>query len=576
MSSVTNYTPPATFGRFKLQHQIGAGVLGPVFRTEDPDNWGVVAVKAFVLDITPERAHDLAAEFQHIVDFNLRQPHIAHALAAGVEGSVAYLAQQYVDAESLDVAVRQYGPAPFPDAVRLISHIAEALDDAARAGIHHGSLHPRDVLVTPGETHVTGIGVAWALERIAWRTPVRRPYAAPEREMIGAWGAPSDVYALAAIAYEVLTGRRPMSGTDDPLPGLNDLRAADQLALREALERGLDRDPDRRPATARDLVTSIAVGLLGAGASASDAALDGTAAKGQRRVRTKEPRLPGLEDPLTARPVEPAPEGPAVRPAPADAIEMEKKTTGAPVREDHPEPPLVHLENAPQESAAGVTPVDFSSLSLSDSSPGAEQAVEPDFSSLERDLNRPPAAEHSTTRSKAIDDLRFPSSLVDVPPVPRALDPATQAEPPLHHPDQPERRAGWGPFAMAAVLLVGIAIGLVAGYELGIRRTASSASALPAAAQTAAPVPAPAAAAGAAPAGISTPGALRYPCSHRGRPRLPQPRPRALRRLLRIGPPRHPRAGKLRPAGRHLLRRLARFRRTRWTNLPWSLVRARP
>ena len=49
-------SPPSAFGRFRVVHQVGAGVLGPVFRGYDPETDRTVAVKSFPLDITPEQA----------------------------------------------------------------------------------------------------------------------------------------------------------------------------------------------------------------------------------------------------------------------------------------------------------------------------------------------------------------------------------------------------------------------------------------------------------------------------------------------------------------------------------------
>ena len=296
MTSGTSYSPPPAFGSFTLLHQIGAGVLGPVFRTQDPEGDRLVAVKAFNLDITPEQAAELAAEFQHLVDLCLEHPHLAVPVGTGIENFVAYLASQYVTGESLDAAIRQYGPAPAGDASRLMTHIAGALDAAARVGVFHGALHPRDILVTPGETHVTGLGVAKALERIGLHGPIRRPYVAPERESGEEWGAAADVYSLAAISYEVLTGRRALPGTEHPLPGLGELPAHDVTALREIIEAALDPDPDRRPAHAAEFASVFTHALLA----------DGVApAPGERPARTRKPRvrtpkLPGLDDPLTA------------------------------------------------------------------------------------------------------------------------------------------------------------------------------------------------------------------------------------------------------------------------------------
>jgi serine/threonine-protein kinase len=290
----TSYSPPPAFGRFRLLHQIGAGVLGPVFRTHDEQEERLVAVKAFTLDITPERAEELSNHLQRVVDIDLEHPHVARPIGTGVVDSVCYLAQQYVAGESLDAAIRQYGPAPASDAARLISHVAEALDLGARVGVFHGSLHPRDILVTPGETHVTGLGVSMALEQIGQHGPIRRPYAAPEREAGLEWGAAADVFSLAVIAYEVLTGRRALPGTEQPLPGLADVKVAEPAALRELLEAAIDPEPERRPAHAGDFARALAAALVEGGVPPPVDEKGGT----RRKSKPRAPKLPGLDEPL--------------------------------------------------------------------------------------------------------------------------------------------------------------------------------------------------------------------------------------------------------------------------------------
>src|SRR6185436_10717597 len=136
---------------------------------------------------------------------------------------VAYRAEEYVAAESLDVAIRHYAPAPLEKALPFITQLAGAIDFARTAGVGHGALHLRDVFVTPDEARASGFGIVEALERVNVRAPVRRPYSAPERIAGAAWGTPADVFSLAAIAYELLAARRP-SGTGEqiaPLTGAN-------------------------------------------------------------------------------------------------------------------------------------------------------------------------------------------------------------------------------------------------------------------------------------------------------------------------------------------------------------------
>src|SRR5438034_996396 len=180
-------SPPDAFGPFRVLHQIGAGTLGPVFRAYDSRREHLVAVKLSKLDLPPERVHRLVAELSRIISAGPTHPALAAPLETGIHDVCAYLVQDYVAAESLDLAVRECGPAPAADALRVAARIGGALDVAAAANIAHGSLHPRDVLLSSDVTQLTGIGVARALERVGVLPPVRRPYTAPERSAGGEW-----------------------------------------------------------------------------------------------------------------------------------------------------------------------------------------------------------------------------------------------------------------------------------------------------------------------------------------------------------------------------------------------------
>ena len=250
-------------------HQIGVGVLGPVFRAYDPDDDRVVAVKAFHLDITPELASTLAAALNAIVQAGVVHPSLVTPVGAGLTGDVPYLASEYVAAESLDVAIRRYAPAAVGTALPCVVQLAEAIDTAHAGGLCHGALHLRDVFATPDLARVTGFGVVSALDRVRLRGPLRRPYTAPERIADAAWGPAADRFALAAIAYELLTGKR-LAGTGeqvtDGLAGLSGVR--DVASLTRLFAGALADTPATRPASARLFADELvdAVGWNGAGA----------------------------------------------------------------------------------------------------------------------------------------------------------------------------------------------------------------------------------------------------------------------------------------------------------------------
>ena len=125
---------------------------------------------------------------------------------------MAYCAEEYVAAESLDVAMRHYAPAPIATVLPFITQLAGAIDFARAAGVGHGALHPRDIFVTPEEARATGFGVVEALERVGLRAPVRRPYSPPER--------------IAGQPWDTHRGR--------VLPGRHHLRAVDRPPARRA------------------------------------------------------------------------------------------------------------------------------------------------------------------------------------------------------------------------------------------------------------------------------------------------------------------------------------------------------
>ena len=277
------FAPPPAFGPFRVLHQIGIGALGPVFRTYEPTRDRLVAVKVFRLDVTPEQARSLADELARAADAGLFHASIVEPIAAGVEGTVAYRAEEYVAAESLDVAIRHYAPAALDTALPFLTQLAGGIDFARTAGVGHGGLHLRDVFVTPDEARASGFGIVEALERTGLRAPVRRPYSAPERIAGAAWSTPADVFSLAAIAYELLAGRRP-SGTGEqiaPLTGANAGPYAD--AIRSVLGRAMDDDPARRYSTALGFVSALEV------AAHSGALTDGAIAMGSSATVQQSP-----------------------------------------------------------------------------------------------------------------------------------------------------------------------------------------------------------------------------------------------------------------------------------------------
>jgi len=253
------FTPPAAFGPYRVLHQIGSGVLGPVFRTYDPQNDRLVAVKAFRLEVVPEDVARLAESLRRLPSSGLSHPGVVNAIDAGLEGMSAFLAMEYVSAETLDVALRHLAPSPLERALPLLTDIAEAIEAAWASGTGHGSLHPRDVFVASGtnEVRVTGFGVGQALEAAGIKVPPRRPYTAPERSAGGSWDIRADIYSLGAIAHELLTKRRPGGAGEQDGSLVTGTTPEQRRLIRGVLGAALADSPEHRFHSARAFVSAL-------------------------------------------------------------------------------------------------------------------------------------------------------------------------------------------------------------------------------------------------------------------------------------------------------------------------------
>lgn len=182
--------------------------MGPVFRGEDSETRRPVVVKVIRVGLTPERVAVVGPALRALKDRLAAHPGLNPILETGIVDVEPFVVSPVVEGDSLDVALREYGPANMADALPRLRLLADALDAAAAVDVFHGSLHLRDIVVSVEATVITGIGMAAVLERVGVRPPVRRPYCAPEVALGRGISPAGDQYSLAAIAHEWLSGRR--------------------------------------------------------------------------------------------------------------------------------------------------------------------------------------------------------------------------------------------------------------------------------------------------------------------------------------------------------------------------------
>jgi len=345
-------------------HQIGAGTLGPVFRAYDSTRERLVAVKLVKLDLPPEKTHQLVAEFERIIASDLTHPALAAPLATGISGASAFLVQDYVAADSLDLAVREYGPAPAGNVLRVTTQLAGALDYAAAVHVTHGALHPRDLLLSSDDTRLTGIGVTQALECIGVVAPVRRPYTAPERIAGAGWDRRADVFSLAALMHELMWGKRVSGVGTRAAERLGDIAGTDPQALRDVFARALAENPEERFETALAFAEALKNACPDVAVEAEPAA----PAK-RRPVRKKAPRLPLDETSESA----------AADPSIDDTLPLETTVVPATaILNDLQPPPSDSADDLPLADV-DVPPSSFSEPGITHQ-PAVDMPIEPAFS----------------------------------------------------------------------------------------------------------------------------------------------------------------------------------------------------
>lgn len=183
-----------------------------------------------------------------------------------------FLVSDYSPGQGLGDRIKKLAPYSAPVAVSMAISIAEALDALHQAGIVHGDVCPRNVVVeADGSTRLMlgGIWQAYSSSRTAGAVmlPLMAPYLAPEVTADGMPNACSDVYALGVVLFELLTGRAPYSGDTAvsiamkhgtaPIPSLRAINASVPVALEELVKKAMAKSPIDRYKHAGELLIDL-------------------------------------------------------------------------------------------------------------------------------------------------------------------------------------------------------------------------------------------------------------------------------------------------------------------------------
>ncbi|MBI3856389.1 MAG: serine/threonine protein kinase [Planctomycetes bacterium] len=269
---------PRLFGKYTLTRELGRGAMGMVFEARDSALDRRVALKLMLPSDNPDPKEAQLEEQFFMREAQLcgrleKHPNIVSVYEAGSIENKRYIAMEYVDGVPLSDWTAQRKPS-LRTRVRILREVAYAVHHAHRAGILHRDLKPKNVLIDPqGRPYVTDFGMAKRVSSSegssvhssssAAGTVVGTPsYMSPEQAQgLRKIDRRTDVYALGAMLYEILTGNPPFPGemtivalmriVQDPIPPPSAAspewaKSSEDKAVEGICMQALSKNPDDR------------------------------------------------------------------------------------------------------------------------------------------------------------------------------------------------------------------------------------------------------------------------------------------------------------------------------------------
>jgi serine/threonine-protein kinase len=260
--------PGSTIAGCEIETVVGSGGMGVLYRARQLKLNRPVALKLVEPDVASEPLvrERLRREARTVAA--LDHPNVVPLYEAGEDDGTVYIVSRWIDGMELGELIRRDGPLEPRRAARIAAQIAAALEVAHEKGLIHRDVKPSNVIVTPSDDHVyiTDFGLTKRADSLSGFTAAGQmlgtiDYVAPEQIEGGEAGAHGDVYGLACVLYETLTGAAPFATESGGMakmwahlnaepPSVREQRPDVPPALDELIRSGLAKRPGERPSAA--------------------------------------------------------------------------------------------------------------------------------------------------------------------------------------------------------------------------------------------------------------------------------------------------------------------------------------
>ena len=270
---------PRQVGSYRIDRLLGVGGMGEVYLAYDTDRDRYVALKLLPEALSGDEEYLRRFQRESHIAARLREPHVIPIHDYGEIDGQLFIDMRLVDGVDIGALLETDGPIAPERAVHLLGQVAQALDAAHADHLVHRDIKPSNILVTESDfVYVADFGIARAIG--ARQTPLTITgatigtlhYMAPERFADQAIDGRADVYSLACVLHECLTGAPPFDGKDLPAliyahlysspPRASGLAEGVPTALDAVIARGMAKNPARRFPSAGLLAAAAREALL--------------------------------------------------------------------------------------------------------------------------------------------------------------------------------------------------------------------------------------------------------------------------------------------------------------------------